>query len=147
MRLGTIGILFAAVLFFTHTEVVGEELLPDTYGNRVLYAEKYMQVFSMENMMHDVIRESSTNYPEIYRGRYVNLMKKYIDVDVLERAMLAALVKNFTVSELNALANFYGSDVGKSVMKKFGTYMADVMPAIQMQVIKAQSDVERELSE
>jgi hypothetical protein len=101
----------------------------------------------MENMMHDVIRESSTNYPEIYRGRYVNLMKKYIDVDVLERAMLAALVKNFTVSELNALANFYGSDVGKSVMKKFGTYMADVMPAIQMQVIKAQSDVERELSE
>jgi hypothetical protein len=40
-------------------------------------------------------------------------------------------VKHFTAEELQALANFYGSPVGKSAMKKFGQFMADAMPNIQ----------------
>ena len=46
--------------------------------------------------------------------------------------------------ELKALADFYGSAVGKSAMKKFGTYMADVMPDIQAEMIKAQAKANRE---
>jgi hypothetical protein len=37
------------------------------------------------------------------------------------------------------LADFYGSPVGKSAMQKFGAYMADVMPAIQAEMLKAQA--------
>jgi hypothetical protein len=37
------------------------------------------------------------------------------------------------------LADFYGSPVGKSAMQKFGAYMADVVPAIQAEMQKAQA--------
>ena len=36
-----------------------------------------------------------------------------------------------TALALVALAAFYGSPEGRSITKKFGAYMADVMPAIQ----------------
>jgi hypothetical protein len=49
------------------------------------------------------------------------------------------MVKHFSAEELKALADFYGSPVGKSAMSKFGAYMADVMPAIQAEMIKAQA--------
>jgi hypothetical protein len=47
------------------------------------------------------------------------------------------MVKIFTAQELNALADFYGSPVGKSAMGKFGIYMAEVMPALQQELIQA----------
>jgi len=53
--------------------------------------------------------------------------------------MTDAMVKHFTTDELKALADFYGSPVGKSAMQKFGAYMADVMPAIQAEMQKAQA--------
>ena len=57
----------------------------------------------------------------------------------VEKAMKKSLIKHFTADELKALADFYGSPVGKSAMKKFGAYMADVMPAIQTEMMKAQA--------
>jgi hypothetical protein len=47
------------------------------------------------------------------------------------------MVRHFTVRELNALTDFYGSPEGRSAMKKFGAYMADVMPAIQQEMARA----------
>jgi len=38
-----------------------------------------------------------------------------------------------------ALADFYGSPVGKSAMQKFGAYMADIMPTIEAEIMKAQA--------
>jgi hypothetical protein len=49
----------------------------------------------------------------------------------LRTIMHDGMAKHFTADELRALADFYGSPVGKSATQKFGTYMADVMPAIQ----------------
>jgi hypothetical protein len=62
-----------------------------------------------------------------------------LDLDALTKAMTDAMVKHFTTEELKALADFYGSPVGKSAMKKFGSYMADVMPALQAEIMKAQA--------
>jgi hypothetical protein len=53
--------------------------------------------------------------------------------------MTDAMVKHFTTEELKALADFYGSPVGKSAMQKFGAYMADLMPTMQAEIMKAQA--------
>ena len=58
-------------------------------------------------------------------------------MDALSKAMKDSLVKHFTAEELKALADFYGSPVGKSAMSKMGDYTADLMPVIQAQVMKA----------
>ena len=52
------------------------------------------------------------------------------------------MVKHFTTEELKALADFYGSPVGKSAMQKFGAYMADIMPVMQAEIMKAQAKTE-----
>jgi hypothetical protein len=53
--------------------------------------------------------------------------------------MTDAMIKHFTTDELKALADFYGSPVGKSVMQKFGAYMAELMPTMQAEIVKAQA--------
>lgn len=69
---------------------------------------------------------------------------KYIDINAMTKFMKDAMVKNFTADELKALADFYGSPVGKSAMKKFGVYQADVMPNIQAEIAKAQTKASQE---
>jgi hypothetical protein len=47
------------------------------------------------------------------------------------------MIKRFTLAEIDALSKFYGSPEGKSIIKKFGSYMADMMPVIQSETMKA----------
>jgi len=44
-------------------------------------------------------------------------MTSPVDIAALSKAMIDAMVKNFTTKELKALADFYGSPVGKSAMQ------------------------------
>jgi hypothetical protein len=46
---------------------------------------------------------------------------------------------------LKALADFYGSPVGKSAMQKFGAYMADIMPTMEAEIMKAQAKLNQSL--
>ena len=104
---------------------------PDTPDNRQAAAERYLAVVPMESMIADVTEATAAQLPEDQREAVVVLMTDTFRWDVLERAMLRSMVRHFTVGELNALADFSGSPEGRSAMKKFGAYMADVMPTLQ----------------
>ena len=43
--------------------------------------------------------------------------------------------KNFTTEEIKALTRFCASPEGASIMKKYGAYMADVMPEVQSRIM------------
>jgi hypothetical protein len=81
----------------------------------------------------------ATNLPADQRQQFKQMMTKELDIAALNKAMTDAMVKHFTTEELKALADFYGSPVGKSALQKFGAYMADLMPIIQAEMIKAQA--------
>jgi len=85
------------------------------------------------------------NLPADQREQFKKVMTTQLDIAALTKAMMDAMVKNFTTDELKALADFYGSPVGKSAMKKFGTYMADIMPAMQAEIIKASAKLNQSL--
>jgi hypothetical protein len=55
------------------------------------------------------------------------------------------MAKHFTVAENKALAYFYGSQVGRSAMNKFGAYMADIISVLQQEMLKEQEDIKSEL--
>lgn len=118
--------------------------IPDTHGNRLAAARHYLEAVPMKDMMRDMVMESAKNLPENVRPAYVQFMTKAIRVDVMEGAALASMAQHFTVKELNALADFYGSAEGRSAMKKFGAYMADVMPMIQQEMLHAQKQLENQ---
>jgi hypothetical protein len=81
----------------------------------------------------------ATNLPADQRQQFKQMMTKDLDIAALSKAMTDAMVKHFTTEELKALADFYGSPVGKSAMQKFGAYMADIMPVVQAEMLKAQA--------
>ncbi len=42
------------------------------------------------------------------------------------------------------MADFYGSPVGKSILKKFGPFMADVQSAMMKEIFQAMQKMKRE---
>jgi len=55
------------------------------------------------------------------------------------------MAKHFTVEELDAMADFYGSKEGQSVLSKFGAYLDDVYPVIEQHMRRTYSDVEADI--
>jgi hypothetical protein len=109
----------------------------DTPETRRREAERYLQASPPKAMFEDVADKMAANVPADQREQFKKLMTAQVDVAALTKAMIDAMVKNFTTEELKALADFYGSPVGKSAMQKFGAYMADVMPVMQAEIMKA----------
>jgi hypothetical protein len=111
----------------------------DTPETRRKEAERYLQATPPKALFEDMADKIATNLPATQRDQFKRMLTADLDIPALTKAMTDSMIKNFTTEELKALADFYGSAVGKSAMQKFGAYMADVMPAIQAEVIKAQA--------
>jgi len=120
--------------------------LDDTSKNRESQAERYLKVTTPKEMMDDMTEKVSSNLPLESRELYKNMMTKHLDIEFLTSLMKNAMIKHFTADELKALADFYGSPIGKSAMKKFGAYMADIMPHIQTEIMKAQKKAFEEMN-
>jgi hypothetical protein len=111
----------------------------DTPETRHHEADRYLQAIPPKALFEDMADKMATNLPADQRQQFKQMMTKDLDIAALSKAMTDAMVKHFTTEELKALADFYGSPVGKSAMQKFGAYMADLMPVIQAEMIKAQA--------
>jgi hypothetical protein len=112
---------------------------PDTPETRRKEAERYLQVSPPKALFEDMADKMAANIPADQRDQFKKLMTTEVDISALSKAMIDSMVKNFTTEELKALADFYGSPVGKSAMQKFGAYMADIMPVVQAEIMKAAS--------
>ena len=110
---------------------------PDTPETRRKEAERYLQVSPPKALFEDMADKMAETLPADQREQFKKVMTTQIDIPALSKAMTDAMIKDFTTEELKALADFYGSPVGKSAMKKFGTYMADIMPVVQAEIMKA----------
>jgi hypothetical protein len=122
--------------------------LNDTPQNREQQADRYLQAVPPQSMMNDMSAKMAETLPEEQRDQFKALMTKHLDLGRVTAAIKAAMVKTFTADELKALADFYGSDVGKSAMAKMGTYMSEVMPAtmneVQSALVKAKEEAHQQ---
>src|SRR4026208_2536917 len=115
---------------------------PDTPETRRHEAERYLQATPPKALFEDMADKMAVNLPPDQRDQFKKLMTSQLDIAALTKAMIDAMVKDFTTEELKALADFYGSPVGKSAMQKFGSYMADIMPVVQAEIMKAAAKME-----
>lgn len=118
---------------------------PDTLETRMAAAQRYAAAANMPKMLDDSFKAASMNLPEADREKFLALTKKYVKTESLEAMTITAMVKHFTTKELDALANFYGSPEGQSAMAKLGTYMAEVMPQVQAEMLRAVQEMQKEL--
>jgi hypothetical protein len=117
----------------------------DTPETRRREAERYLQATPPKALFEDMANNMAANLPPGEREKFKQTLTSQLDVAALTKAMTDAMVKNFTTEELKALADFYGSPVGKSAMQKFGAYMADLMPTMQAEIMKAQTKANQSL--
>lgn len=115
----------------------------DTPETRRHEAERYPQATPPKALFEDMADKMAANLPPDQREQFKRMMTTQLDVAALTKAMTDAMIKHFTTDELKALADFYGSPVGKSAMQKFGAYMADIMPTMQAEILKAQAKLNR----
>jgi hypothetical protein len=85
----------------------------DTPETRRKEAERYLQVSPPKALFEDVADKMAANLPADQREQFKKIMTTEVDISALSKAMIDAMVKNFTTEELKALADFYGSPVGK----------------------------------
>lgn len=130
-------------LFLTMTSAA--LALEDTPQNREQQVDRYLQATPPQAVFNDMMEKISQTLPPEQRTIFVSLMTKQIDFNALTAAMRGAMTKIFTADELAALADFYGSPVGKSAMGKMGDYMAELMPVMTAEMAKAQGAAIQEM--
>ena len=108
--------------------------LADTPEERRVQAGRYLEAMPTRELMDDMTKNMAGAFPMV-DGSTLDAYMDNIDYDTLNEAVLDAMVKNFTAEEIRALAEFYGSPVGKSAMGKMGPYMADLMPIMMEQLM------------
>jgi hypothetical protein len=118
--------------------------LPDNPENRTAAAERYMKAMPPKEMLQGLATRVTMNLPEKDRAAFVEVMGSADLEKAASRITMEGLVKNFTVGELNAMTAFYGSPEGQSAAKKFGPYMAGVMPQIQQEIKKAMDEKKKQ---
>jgi hypothetical protein len=136
-------IIVLALTLFTSSVFVFSAI--DTPETRRQEAERYLQVSPPKALFEDMADKMAANLPPDQREQFKQVMTTQLDIAALTKAMTDAMIKHFTTDELKALADFYGSPVGKSAMQKFGAYMADIMPTLQAEIIKASAKLNQSL--
>jgi hypothetical protein len=127
-------VVLAVALFTSSAFVLSATDTPETRHHE---ADRYLQAVPPKALFEDMADKMATNLPADQRQQFKQMMTKDLEIAAVSKAMTDAMVKHFTTEELKALADFYGSPVGKSAMQKFGAYMADLMPVMQAEITKA----------
>jgi hypothetical protein len=105
--------------------------MADNAANRTALAQDLLKVQSMDSIIGDIIESMARSVPQGEQARLRDYMQKNLDIASIRASAVRSLSKTFTVNELAAMVEFYGSDEGQSIQKKLGPYMTDLSPALQ----------------
>ena len=109
----------------------------DTEENRLKEVERYLSYVPVADLMSEMTDSMSRTMPLDQQAFLRKVMNEYFDVELLTETMKDAMVRNFTLEEIRALADFYEQPVAKSAMKKSSLLMGEIMPIIQREAERA----------
>lgn len=130
----TLRTLLIALLLLVSANAFAAEV--DTPASRRAAAERYSKVSDFEKQFVAGLEAGLQNLPADQKGEVMLLMKKHLQLEVIETLMVEAMVKTFTTQELDALATFYASGPGKSAMDKMQPFMTSMLPQIQAEMAR-----------
>lgn len=132
--LALIFYIYSVTVFFPSSAFA----LEDSLANRAEQADRYLSVNSPQAIFKDIADRTREFIPEAEQQPFIDMLTKHLNMEILSEAMKRAMMEHFTADELSALADFYSHPSAKSAMNKMGGYMADVIPIVQDEMIKAQ---------
>ncbi|MCK9374854.1 MAG: DUF2059 domain-containing protein [Syntrophobacterales bacterium] len=136
IRVKYLPVILLVVLAAACSDTRSAKSVPDTPENRTVVAKRYLEIMKPKDMLDGVAKRVSPTLPQNDLKVFTKVMESPELEQTTHRIMLTALVKDFTVEELNAMVTFYGSPAGQSAFKKFVPYMDEIMPQIKTEVRK-----------
>ena len=115
----------------------GKGKLVDSKANRFREAARYLKALPPAEFVGDMIFNMAQNLPLSQRKEFIGKMTQNFDFDAVGKVTMESLVRHLTAEELAALADFYGSPVGKSAMKKITVCMGEMSPHVELELQKA----------
>ncbi|AEP08984.1 hypothetical protein MICA_650 [Micavibrio aeruginosavorus ARL-13] len=100
-------------------------------------AKRYVEAVPSQKMVDEMLDQFKSNEQINLTEADIAAIRNSVNAANLDAVMIDAMAKHFTVEEINALADFYTSATGKSIMKKMPAYMNEIMPTIQKAVMDA----------
>ena len=120
-------------------------LAEDSDADLKMAANRYMETVDLDKLMKDTTTQIAATLPQEIRSDFITQMTAF-DTNWMSEVMLQAMTRVFSVPELNALADFYGSPAGRSVMAKMPEYLAVTMPSIQQRIVEDAKKVIKDLN-
>jgi hypothetical protein len=117
--------IIAAFLAFSSLALAAPPDL-DTPETRIQAANRYADAVDMKKIVNDMVSALVKNQPPEKQEATRRLLSQY-NFDAVLEAVTRAMVNHFTTSELNALADFYGSDIGRSITAKYSEFAVEMM--------------------
>ncbi|WP_147819243.1 DUF2059 domain-containing protein [Salidesulfovibrio onnuriiensis] len=112
----------------------------DSDAERLEAAKRYAAVANFDRMMTDVVANIARTMPEKDAKIYVEFMGSLMEDGAFKKTTVILMAKHFTTEELNTLADFYGTEMGQSILTKFGPYMAETQVVIREFIVKGMEE-------
>ena len=128
---------FKSALVIAAFSFCGPSFAQDSQSDREQAADRYFKAMPFDQFLNEMSVEMAKQLPAEQRADFIVFMTSEVRIDVVLASAKASFAKHFTTEEINALAAFMESPVGKSSMGKMKYYMADIMPVVQAEVARA----------
>lgn len=123
------------------SEATPKPALPkDKYEERLNLARKMHEIWPVRPRVEDALDAVAEQVPAAERLKFKAGMRKGIKFQALEEASIDAMADIFTVKELKAMIEFYGSKEGRSVSHKTSDYERALQPEMIKMIDKALLD-------
>lgn len=132
MRLVGILSLCAAVIMLAASPVLAQDISPE----RIKAAERYWQAGNFEKSFISNMEKSLTRMPPEQQRNLRKLIDEVSTDQKLKEMSIQTTAQSFTTEELNALADFYSSPTGQSIMVKMPAYMSGLSRIMQTRVME-----------
>lgn len=110
---------------------------PDASSTKAQLIDEYFSYIPMKRMLDEMALELSKQLPPARRQVFVDTMANRVRVEVLEQAARESLARHLSVAELRLFVEFIKRPEARSAMDKMKYYMADLMPVVQQEMIRA----------
>jgi hypothetical protein len=118
--------------------------LDDTPQNREKQADRYLEAVPPQAMIDELLNRTADTLPAEQQEQFKTLVAKHLDRAAITAAIRTAMSKTFSADELQALADFYGSALGKAAMNKMQNYQQEVAPTLMNEFQSAVTKAEEE---
>lgn len=102
-----------------------------------LAAQEFFEAKPVSDMATQAIVSIALSKPREQQDLFMRQMRIHMDYAALEAAMTDALVAIYSYEEIQAMVEFHGSDLGKSINAKQNQFERAVSPILQKMLDKA----------